>query len=88
MQNCNFHECDSIITRVGTDSRIIFAGDYYQSDFDHVRDKTGIIQFLKIIDRLKYFKHVQFNWEDCVRSGLVRDYLMTKEMIAKEEKAP
>ena len=83
-QNCNAHELDSIMTRIGTNARIIFTGDYYQSDFEREKDREGIVQFLEIIDRLKYFKHVEFGWEDCVRSPLVRDYLMTKEMLARE----
>ena len=31
-QNLNFHELDSIITRVGQDSKIVFCGDVNQSD--------------------------------------------------------
>jgi predicted ribonuclease YlaK len=82
-QNCNFHELDSIITRVGKGSRIIFSGDYFQSDFTHKRDKQGIGEFVKILENLKHFKKIEFTWEDCVRSGMVREYLMTKEkMIA------
>jgi len=82
-QNCNFHELDSIITRVGKGSRVIFSGDYFQSDFTNKRDKQGIGEFIKILETLQYFKKVEFTWEDCVRSGMVREYLMKKEkMIA------
>jgi predicted ribonuclease YlaK len=84
-QNCNFHELDSIMTRCGTNSRIIFTGDYYQTDFERDKDKNGINEFIEIVDRLKYFKHVRFGWEDIVRSSLVRDYIMTKEMIQREK---
>ena len=31
-QNMNFHELDTIITRIGQDSRIVFCGDFDQSD--------------------------------------------------------
>ena len=82
-QNCNAHELDSIITRLGNHSRIIFTGDYYQSDFEKDRDRNGILSFLKIIDRMKSFKHIEFTWEDCVRSALVKEYLMIKEQIAQ-----
>ena len=81
MQNCNFHELDSIITRVGEDCRIIFSGDYYQTDFKHEDEKSGIIKFLGIIEQLRFFRMIEFGWEDIIRSDLVRDYIMTKEML-------
>lgn len=79
MQNLNGHELDSVITRVGHNTRIIFAGDYYQSDFRHKNDKDGVLKFLAILEELKMFTTIEFGWEDIVRSGLVRDYIMTKE---------
>ena len=81
MQNLNFHELDSVITRVGQNCRFIMCGDYYQSDFDKERDKNGILQFMAIVERLKNFKVFEFSWEDIVRSDFVRDYIMTKEMM-------
>lgn len=83
-QNCNFHELDSIITRIGKGSRVIFSGDYYQSDFTNRKEKEGIGEFLKIIESLKHFKKIEFTWKDCVRSGMVRDYLMTKEKMIED----
>lgn len=85
-QNCNFHELDSIITRMGKNARILFCGDTLQSDFTSERERQSVFKFLEIIDKLKYFKRIDFTWEDCVRSSLVRDYLMTKEMITHEQK--
>ena len=84
-QNCNYHELCSVITRVGKNSRIFFTGDGDQSDFEHERDKNGIVNFIEIIDTLKYFKKVEFSWSDCVRSGLVRDFLMSQELIKKQK---
>lgn len=81
MQNCNFHELDSIITRVGEDCKIIFSGDYYQTDFKHDDEKRGIIKFLGIIEQMRFFRMIEFGWEDIIRSDLVRDYIMTKEML-------
>jgi|TARA_B110000977_G_scaffold198721_1_gene284225 phosphate starvation-inducible PhoH-like protein len=82
MQNLNFHELDSIITRIGDNCRFIMCGDYYQTDFEKKNDKDGIIRFLRILDEMKRFKHVEFTWKDIVRSDLVREYIMTKEMLA------
>ena len=81
MQNLNFHELDSIMTRVGENCRIIFAGDYLQSDFQREGERDGLMKFLNIIERLNNFSVVQFGWDDIVRSGIVRDYIMTKEMM-------
>jgi phosphate starvation-inducible protein PhoH and related proteins len=85
MQNLTFHELDSVITRVGKQSRVIFCGDYRQSDFKYKDEKDGIFKFLNILEHMKNFSIVQFGWEDIVRSGMVRDYIMTKEMLETEQ---
>ena len=81
MQNLNFHELDSVITRIGQDCRIIFSGDYYQSDFKDAHERDGIQRFLRIVERLKHFSVITFGWDDIVRSDFLRDYIMTKEML-------
>ena len=81
MQNLNFHELDSVMTRVGENCRIIFAGDYLQSDFHREGERDGLMKFINIIERMNNFTVVQFGWDDIVRSGIVRDYIMTKEMM-------
>lgn len=81
MQNMNFHELDSVITRVGNDCRVIFAGDYKQTDFKNQDEKNGILQFISIIELMSSFNVTQFEWADIVRSDFVRDYIMTKEYL-------
>lgn len=81
MQNLNFHELDSVITRVGLYSKMILCGDARQSDFKFEDEKEGIHKFLAIIEQMRKFSIVTFGWEDIVRSGFVRDYLMTKELL-------
>jgi predicted ribonuclease YlaK len=76
--NMNFHELDSIITRVGQDSKIIFCGDINQSDLVKLNEKTGIQDFMGILNRMPEFETVEFGIEDIVRSGLVYSYLVTK----------
>jgi phosphate starvation-inducible PhoH-like protein len=78
MQNLNFHELDSIITRVGQDSKIIFCGDVRQSDLIKTHERNGIIDFMRIIETMEEFATVEFQIEDIVRSGLVRSYLISK----------
>jgi len=80
MQNLTFHELDSVITRVGTNCKIIFCGDFHQSDFRFEDERNGLPVFLNILEQMKDFTTIKFDWKDIVRSGIVRDYIMTKEM--------
>lgn len=81
MQNLNFHELDTVITRIGRDCKVIFSGDYKQTDFRYQDEKDGIVKFLNILEQMKDFSIVTFTWEDIIRSDFVRDYIMTKEML-------
>lgn len=83
-QNCNYHELCSIITRVGENCKFVMCGDYYQSDFTRQGDKDGINDFLNILDNMNHFEVVEFVWKDIVRSGLVRDFIMTKELYERK----
>ncbi len=79
MQNLNFHELDSIITRVGENSKILFCGDASQSDLTKTNERNGILDFMKIIRAMEDdFASIEFGLEDIVRSGLVRKYLFAK----------
>ena len=78
-QNLTFHELDSIITRVGINSQIVFCGDCSQSDLDKPWDKSGLDQFMDILNHVDSFDTVTFDYDDIIRSGLVRDYLIAKD---------
>lgn len=82
-QNCNYHELCSIITRLGENTKLIISGDHHQSDFRSTGDKKGISDFITILESMRSFDHIEFGWEDIVRSGLVRDFLMTKELFER-----
>ena len=77
-QNLNFHELDSIITRVGEDCKIMFCGDIMQSDLIKTHEKNGIHDFMKIIQAMPEFESIEFGVNDIVRSGLVKSYLVNK----------
>ena len=77
-ENLNFHELDSIITRLGVNSKIVFAGDAAQTDLTKAHEKTGIMDFKKIIDDMDEFEGIEFGIDDIVRSGLVKSYLISK----------
>lgn len=73
-QNMTFHELDSIITRVGHNCRIIFCGDFFQSDLK----VNGIRKFMDILQKMHEFDFIEFGIQDIVRSDLVKNYLVTK----------
>ena len=77
-QNLNFHELDSIITRVGQDSKIVFCGDVNQSDLQRTNERNGILDFQRILEGMDEFSMIEFGINDIVRSGLVKSYLISK----------
>ncbi|AXQ70453.1 PhoH-like phosphate starvation-inducible [Synechococcus phage S-T4] len=77
-QNLNFHELDSIITRIGENSKIIFCGDATQSDLTKTNERNGIIDFMSILRKMPSFDLVEFGVDDIVRSGIVKEYLLAK----------
>ena len=77
-QNLNFHELDTIITRVGQDSKIVFCGDFDQTDLVHNNEKNGLHNFLRILEEMDEFNCLEFSNGDIVRSGFVRSYLINK----------
>ena len=77
-QNLNYHELDSIITRIGENSKIMFCGDATQSDLTKSAEKNGIADFMKILRIMPSVDIIEFGVEDIVRSGLVKEYLLAK----------
>ena len=77
-QNLNFHELDSIITRSGENSKIMFCGEATQSDLIKANEKNGIGDFMKILRIMPSVDIVEFGVDDIVRSGLVKEYLLAK----------
>lgn len=82
IQNMSFHEIDSVVTRIGKDSRIIFCGDFRQSDLQKESDRKGIQDFIKITNQMpEYFKYIEFYENDIVRSEMVKQYIITKSRL-------
>lgn len=76
--NMNFQEIDTVMTRIGNNSRIIFCGDYRQADLHKPHDKTGIKELMAVTRRMPSFEHIEFGIEDIVRSGVVKEYIIQK----------
>ena len=77
-QNLNYHELDSIMTRVGSQSKIMFCGDATQSDLIKQNERNGIIDFMQILRIMSSLDVIEFGVEDIVRSGLVKEYILAK----------
>ena len=77
-QNLNFHELDSIITRVGENTKICFCGDATQSDLLKTNERNGIIDFMKILRAMPSIDIIEFGVDDIVRSGFVKEYIIAK----------
>jgi phosphate starvation-inducible PhoH-like protein/PhoH-like ATPase len=67
-----------MITRIGEESKIMFCGDITQSDLTRENDKSGISDFIRILEQMKEFACIEFDINDIVRSGLVKSYLISK----------
>lgn len=78
IQNLNFEEIDTVMTRVGHRSKIIWCGDYRQTDLKKTSDKSGLLKFFEVACRMKAFTRIEFTVDDIVRSSLVKDYILAK----------
>jgi phosphate starvation-inducible protein PhoH len=85
MQNMNFEEIDTVMTRVGYRSKILWCGDYRQTDLRKNNDKSGILKFFDIAGKMDSFVKFEFTADDIVRSSLVKDYIIAKTKLEDEE---
>lgn len=79
MQNLTYEEIDTVMTRVGYRSKIIWCGDYRQTDLNKKKnDMSGILKFFDIAQHMSAFTRIEFTPDDIVRSSLVKDYILAK----------
>jgi phosphate starvation-inducible protein PhoH len=79
MQNMTYEEIDTVMTRVGYRSKIIWCGDYRQTDLNKRKnDVSGILKFFDIAQHMSSFTRIEFTPDDIVRSSLVKDYILAK----------
>ena len=77
-QNLNYHELDSIMTRVGEETKIMFCGDATQTDLIKQNERNGIHDFMRVLRLMSSVDIIEFGVEDIVRSGLVKEYILAK----------
>lgn len=82
-ENMTFHEIDSIMTRIGENSRVIFTGDLVQTDLDGRRNGVcGMKQFLDVVDNIEGFASIKFDTSDIVRSNFVKSWIIASQQVA------
>ena len=79
--NMTLHELDSVITRIGKNCKILFCGDFRQSDFTKEHERNGLKDFMRIINKMRSFVFIDFDENDIVRSSLVKDYIIQKDRL-------
>lgn len=85
-QNMNWEELSTIMTRVGYRSKIIFCGDYKQSDLHRKNsDRSGLLKFHEVAKTMNAFSNVEFTTDDIVRSSLVKDFLIAVDKYEHRE---
>lgn len=81
IQNMLFSEIDTVMTRLGDNTRVIFCGDFRQTDFKKNDEKSGIFKFMQILNEMRNFEYIEFKQNDIVRSGIVKDYIIAKTKL-------
>lgn len=83
MQNMSDGELHTIMTRVGQNCKIIFAGDIKQDDLTSKRfnEQSGIADFIKIIRTMPEFRFTEFFVDDIVRSDIVKSYIIARDKL-------
>ena len=83
-QNFTAHEADSIVTRLGKGSKILFCGDFFQTDLTKSKD-LDVYKFVEVLESMdNWFDETSFEVEDIVRSGIVKAYITSKYMVHRE----
>lgn len=81
VNNMTYHELDSVITRIGKGCKVLFCGDFRQSDLTKDQEKNGLKDFMRVINHLNDFVHVDFLEQDIVRSKLVKEYIIARQKL-------
>jgi len=86
IQNYNYQELRTVITRAGNNSKFIFAGDFYQNDlYRNLNDQSGVEEFMDVIDLMPEFELIEFGPEDIVRGGICKSFILSELQLAEEE---
>lgn len=86
VENMNYHEIKSVLTRVGSGSKIFLCGDYGQTDLIKSKhDKTGIERLKSVAEKMPSLEIVTFDKDDIVRSGFVKEFYLAEIELEEAE---
>lgn len=80
--SCNWHELNTVCTRLGRNSKLIVVGDIAQDDLIKTKnDVSGFKEFLQVSRNMSEFRTFKFTSDDIVRSGFCRSWIITCERL-------
>lgn len=80
--NTNLEEFDSVMTRMGKNTRVLVLGDIKQNDLaNSTREKSGFAESLRVMEAIDNFSMVRFVSQDVVRSGFVKAWIQAREAL-------
>ena len=71
-QNTTTNQMKMFLTRMGESAKFVVTGDATQIDLPH-KQKSGLVEAMKILNNIKGVKIIEFNVKDIVRHRLVQD---------------
>lgn len=81
-QSMSWHELNSVVSRCGYKSKIIFVGDLKQNDLIKSKhDVSGLKQFIEVASTMPEFTRIDFTPADIVRSSLVRSWILACDKL-------
>jgi phosphate starvation-inducible PhoH-like protein len=83
VQSMSKVEWITVLTRVGDKSRVIICGDTKQDDLTSERfnEQTGVYHLIDVFDSMPNTSLVTFTEDDIVRSGFVRDLIISMNKL-------
>jgi len=80
--NTTLEEFDSVMTRMGKNTRVFVLGDIKQNDLaNSAREKSGFDKSIRIMESMDNFSMVRFTSHDIVRSGFVKAWIQARESL-------
>lgn len=76
VQNMNFGEINTVMTRMGENCHVFVCGDELQDDLQYLHEKSAFSELKSIIHKMPSFSTIKMNEEDICRGGIVKEWLL------------
>lgn len=83
VQNQRYVELRTVLTRTGDHSRIVLCGDTKQDDLtsERYKEASGLANMMRVFEHMGCMSTVEFEIDDIVRSGFVRDFIIAENQL-------